>query len=122
MEEKYEIRFRQQQVELMHTFDKRHQDLEKNFEKQVNHRLESLRAEKDQAFVKALQKMKKDFEKKHRKEMEKQRLAHQHEMAIMQDERKGGGHISGVVQKLHQENQVCIKYDSSLLRRPPLLQ
>jgi hypothetical protein len=41
-----------------------------------------------------------DFEKKHRKEMEKQRLAHQHEMAIMQDERKGGGHISGVVQKL----------------------
>jgi hypothetical protein len=41
MEEKYEIRFRKQQVELMHTFDKKQQDLEKNFEKQVNHRLES---------------------------------------------------------------------------------
>lgn len=108
LEEKYELQFRKRQVELMHTFEKKQKDLQKDFEQNVNHRVESLRAEKDQSFVKALQKVKKDFEKKLKKEMEKQRLAHLQELATMEDERKGGGHISGVVKNLLQENQVCI--------------
>ncbi|CAG2188125.1 unnamed protein product [Mytilus edulis] len=120
LEEKYELQFRKRQVELMHTFEKKQKDLQKDFEQNVNHRVESLRAEKDQSFVKALQKVKKDFEKKLKKEMEKQRLAHLQELATMQDERKGGGHISGVVKNLLQENQELAEARDALLQQVEL--
>ncbi|CAC5383908.1 unnamed protein product [Mytilus coruscus] len=120
LEEKYEIQFRKRQVELMHTFEKKQKELQKDFEQHVNHRVESLRAEKDQSFVKALQKVKKDFDKKLKKEMEKQRLAHLQELATIEDERKGGGHISGVVKNLLQENQELAEARDALLQQVEL--
>ncbi|XP_060082600.1 golgin subfamily B member 1-like [Ylistrum balloti] len=122
MEEKIALQVRSKEAEVADKYDKEFKKYKKDMEVYLKHKVETIRAEKDTAFLKAMQKVNRDADKRIKKELERQRLKLLEERANeagdgSTEEGKMGTQIGEVVQKLHQENQELAEARDALLKQ-----
>ncbi|XP_069111411.1 golgin subfamily A member 4-like [Argopecten irradians] len=126
MEEKVAFEIRSKEAEVADKYDKEFKKYKKEMEVYMKHKFETIRAEKDTAFLKAMQKVNKDADKRIKKEVERQRIKLLEERAneagdgSSDSSGKVGSQIGDVVEKLHQENQDLAEARDALLQQVAL--